>query len=263
MVEGSRLWFWYHALFSRWWAVVLALWSLFSHAATFRDNLLGSEGQKKLSAFLAILPLPHWGWKEWALGAFGIGIAAALEGGYRLWKKENLAKLEELAKNTMPDVVGVIEEVFIDIHATGGQTAETFCLLKVRVVNQRPPNATIRKASLTLRTDSVRYDLEGIPIPDCLVVDRLIPKPVGVKSVAREVQHENPSERQLLKIIDQEKLPRGEGKTGWLLFRFADVLLERDRAGAVCLLTLEDDFGKEHKIEGRPDRWSDMIRWLR
>lgn len=266
-----RLWFARHALWKWWWPVILAVWTAFSTATTIRDNLLSLDMQKR---FATIALLPHWGWKEWALGALAIAILAALEGGYRLWKAERQGREPEItrakelveaerAKNALPDLTGGIEEAFIEIHPTGGSTAETYFLLKVRVANQRSANATIRRASLILQTNDFCHDLESIRIPESLVVMRLVPKLVGVKSVANEVKDEHPSERQLLDIIDREKLPRGEGKTGWLLFRFADVLLSKEVAEAKRILRLTDDFGKEHRIEGKPAEWSDRVTWLR
>ena len=180
---------------------------------------------------------------------------------YEAWRDKRLELLEERGRNSEADLAGEVLDGFMQVYAAGGSRAHTYFLLNVRVVNRRSQNTTVRKVSLALRGASFTYSLEGISIPVRLAVERPMPDRVGVMSVVDKVKLERPSNRQLLDVIAKDKLPRGEGREGWLLFRLQDVLLAPEVSRSECVLTLVDDLGKEHQIKRDPGEWPNKIAW--
>jgi len=89
-----RVQFWKESL-SLWWLTIYAIWTLFSNAATLRDNFLPPVLQARW-ATLAVLP--RWGWKEWTLGNLVIGLVAVLEGCYRRFSQEQDLVLQKTAE---------------------------------------------------------------------------------------------------------------------------------------------------------------------
>jgi len=87
-----RLSFWKDALLRPLGVTVASLWSLFSFAATLRDNLLTPETQSAWSTLHILQYLPQWGWEEWLIGLLIITLIFALEGSYRLYERERAKK---------------------------------------------------------------------------------------------------------------------------------------------------------------------------
>lgn len=65
---------------------MLFLWTLFSNAATVRDNFFSSELQQRWNTLKL---LPDWGWQVWAIGMLIILLCVAMEGAYRKWEREH------------------------------------------------------------------------------------------------------------------------------------------------------------------------------
>ena len=65
---------------------MLLLWSLFSIAATVRDNFLPLEVQQRWSTLKL---LPDWRWQIWVIGVLSILLLVAMEGAYRKWDQEH------------------------------------------------------------------------------------------------------------------------------------------------------------------------------
>jgi hypothetical protein len=62
------------------WVIVAAVWTLFSNAATVRDNFLPPVWQQRLATLNL---LPKWPWYVWVIGMLMIALVALLEGTFR------------------------------------------------------------------------------------------------------------------------------------------------------------------------------------
>lgn len=96
----ERLKFWREALGRTMWLLILAIWTLFTHAATIRDNFLLPEAQKALGTRDLIARLD---WRTWLLGVLVIALAATLEGAYRVYQKR-LAEKDRQYKNELDPI---------------------------------------------------------------------------------------------------------------------------------------------------------------
>jgi hypothetical protein len=92
----SRARFWKNAALHSWGWIVLLFWTLFSNAATVRDNFLSPEAQQ---GWRTLELLPNWGWEIWVIGVLSILLLTAMEGAYRKWEKEHL-RVVELTEDT-------------------------------------------------------------------------------------------------------------------------------------------------------------------
>jgi hypothetical protein len=99
------------------WLAVGVAWTLFSNAATARDNLLSAETQKALATERLLTWLPKWDWHVWLIGLLVLVILCLLDGAYRKYSKEtdalgqNIAKLQlELDRYGRPDIQGEIQD---------------------------------------------------------------------------------------------------------------------------------------------------------
>ncbi len=82
---SRRLSFWRDALVRPWVGLILVLWSLFSNAATIRDNFLTPEVQKHWQTLGLI---PKWPWWVWIIGTLILLLLTVLEGAYRVVEKK-------------------------------------------------------------------------------------------------------------------------------------------------------------------------------
>ena len=105
---------------------MLIIWTLFSNAATLRDNFMSPESQEKWKT-LPLLPRLHW-W-IWAIGVIAILFLLAIEGGYRAVKRRE-AEIQKLRAQYTPRLEGEIAQVF---H--WGADSKWYCRINMTIRN--------------------------------------------------------------------------------------------------------------------------------
>jgi hypothetical protein len=78
-MQRSRVQIW-GALAWPWWWLAVTLWSVFSLAATFRDNFLPPDVRDKTQVLDYV---PSWPWWVWLLGVLAVTILILLESAFR------------------------------------------------------------------------------------------------------------------------------------------------------------------------------------
>ncbi|MGD0013557.1 MAG: hypothetical protein ABSD56_03905 [Bryobacteraceae bacterium] len=94
-----RLVYWKRVLFHPWSVIAVVIWTVFSNAATFRDNFLPPDVQ---SQWRTIGLLPKWNWWVWVLGLLAITLCILLEASYREWVSQRRESEVEFQVHGIP-----------------------------------------------------------------------------------------------------------------------------------------------------------------
>ena len=82
------------------------------------------------------------------------------------WALKQRELLAEKNRNEYPEIVGKIEDAYVDVRTNRASFMTTFVTLWVSLVNVRPAVATIHNYKLTIKLDDKEYEAKNIPFRD-------------------------------------------------------------------------------------------------
>lgn len=172
-------------------------------------------------------------------------------GSYHIWAREHKAFVEEQGKSQLPNIIGEIEEIFIDVGRT--QTRKllsTFFTLRLNWVNTVDTLAMIKEYKLTVAIDGVAHetrispvrhlrlwrpasDADGFPLPN---------------SEAEGLDND-------LDAFKMMRIEKGEYVRGWLRFILVGKHVDTQK-GCKPTLHVIDAYGRDHPI-------TNVLTWKR
>jgi hypothetical protein len=232
----ERISFWYDA-FGLWWLLVAFIWTIFSNAATVRDNFLSTEYQQKWGTLRI---MPKLSIEVWLLGILLLTLMAAMEGAFRAWRVErntritaenNLKLISDERRREqekrLPDLVGHI--VHIDFGEPGG-FAGTGLMLTMTISNHGA-DSTIDGYHLDVTLPDGKIAVKGLaPV--------YVPVPLSMKDENRKKIVKSADS---LFIKTAQPLKEGHKESGVLVYALAGLSQQQlSQAGTKLQVTFYD-----------------------
>jgi hypothetical protein len=233
----NRAHFWRRSL-SLWWIAVLAIWTVFSNAATIRDNFLSSDLQTKLSTSAL---LPNWGWQGWLIGLLIIGLIATLEGSYRVHVVEQAGRITAEEKHPVKEG----PQLFLHTAAArivGHSSAPaTIILLEIEITNRGKPSSAVHWA--------VRYNSPSRNVNT---------RPSQPKNHDPFVLNQSPGpnliihENELITVKSARPISQGPVISGYLVFLLQPGIETKEFLRSTITVSCEDYLGQVSTVITNP-----------